>query len=114
MQRLSVSFSFSSSFIEISVYCFLSILKLSFPSLEIFSGEIFLYVSGVVALTDIILQEASTPEVDDVIRIEDDNDRGAGRLEHEHKNPALCIVAAGRGSRLKHFSERPTSNHALA
>ena len=29
----------------------------------------------VIALTDIILQEVSTPEVDDVIRIEDDYNR---------------------------------------
>ncbi len=38
----------------------------------------------VIALTDIILQEVSTPEVDDVIRIEDDSDRGDGRLDSEH------------------------------
>lgn len=40
----------------------------------------------VIAITDIILQEVSTPEVDDVIRIEDDTNRGDGRLEHEHDN----------------------------
>ena len=39
---------------------------------------------GVIAITDIILQEVSTPEVDDVIRIEDDTNRGDGRLESEH------------------------------
>ena len=39
----------------------------------------------VIAITDLILQEVSTPEVDDVIRIEDDTDRGDGRLESEHK-----------------------------
>ena len=38
----------------------------------------------VIAITDIILQEVSTPEVDDVIRIEDDTNRGDGRLESEH------------------------------
>lgn len=38
----------------------------------------------VVALTDVILQEASTPEVDDVIRIEDDSNRPDGRIESEH------------------------------
>jgi len=38
----------------------------------------------VIALTDIILQEVSTPEVDDVIRIEDDNDRGDGKISSEH------------------------------
>ena len=39
----------------------------------------------VVALTDLILQEVSTPEVDDVIRIEDDSSRPDGRIESEHK-----------------------------
>lgn len=38
----------------------------------------------IVALTDIILQEVSTPEVDDVIRIQDDNDRPDGRINNEH------------------------------
>ena len=40
---------------------------------------------GVVALTDLILQEVSTPEVDDVIRIEDDRQRGDGKILSEHK-----------------------------
>lgn len=39
----------------------------------------------VIAITDIILQEVSTPEVDDVIRIEDDANRGDGRIEAEHQ-----------------------------
>ena len=51
----------------------------------------------VIAITDIILQEVSTPEVDDVIRLEDDTNRIDGRLEHEHIKPAICIVAAGKG-----------------
>ena len=38
----------------------------------------------VIAIKDIILQEVSTPEVDDVIRIEDDSDRGPGRIDSEH------------------------------
>ena len=59
----------------------------------------------VIALSDVILQEVSTPEVDDVIRIEDDSGRTSGKLKHEHKNPALCIVAAGKGSRLEHYSK---------
>lgn len=58
----------------------------------------------VVAITDIILQEVSTPEVDDVIRIDDDSNRGSGKIEHEHKKPALCILAAGIGSRLENLS----------
>ncbi|GAG69498.1 unnamed protein product [marine sediment metagenome] len=73
------------------------------------AGEFFTVIPPkkhrVIAVTDIILQEVSTPEVDDIIRIEDDNRRKGGRLDHEHKNPALCIVAAGKGSRLKHFSK---------
>lgn len=39
----------------------------------------------IVALTDIVLQEVSTPEVDDCIRIEDDTNRPNGRIESEHK-----------------------------
>lgn len=39
----------------------------------------------VIALTDLILQEVSTPEVDDVIRIEDDAARGDGRIDSEHQ-----------------------------
>ncbi|HEY4528233.1 MAG TPA: cupin domain-containing protein [Candidatus Paceibacterota bacterium] len=39
----------------------------------------------VIARTDLILQEVSTPEVDDVIRLEDDTGRGDGRIESEHK-----------------------------
>lgn len=38
----------------------------------------------VVALTDLVMLEASTPEVDDVIRIQDDADRPSGRIENEH------------------------------
>jgi NDP-sugar pyrophosphorylase family protein/mannose-6-phosphate isomerase-like protein (cupin superfamily) len=73
----------------------------------------------VIALTDIILQEVSTPEVDDVIRLEDDTDRKDGRLAHEHVNPALCIVAAGKGTRLgkltKNFHKAllPVDNKAV-
>ncbi len=39
----------------------------------------------IIAITDIILQEVSTPEVDDVIRIEDDSNRPDGRIETEHQ-----------------------------
>ena len=38
----------------------------------------------VIAITDLILQEVSTPEVDDVIRIQDDYERPGGRIEEEH------------------------------
>lgn len=37
-----------------------------------------------IALTDLVMLEASTPEVDDVIRIDDDTDRGSGRIQSEH------------------------------
>ena len=36
------------------------------------------------ALTDIVMIECSTPEVDDVVRIKDDTGRGDGRIESEH------------------------------
>ena len=58
----------------------------------------------VIAVTDIILQEVSTPEVDDVIRISDDSGRGDGKINHEHMKPALCILTAGIGSRLENLS----------
>lgn len=37
-----------------------------------------------VALTDLVMLEASSPEVDDVVRIQDDAGRGNGRIESEH------------------------------
>ncbi len=40
----------------------------------------------VIAITDLVLQEVSTPEVDDVVRIEDDAGRGDGRIESEHQS----------------------------
>lgn len=39
----------------------------------------------IIALTDMVMLEASTPEVDDVVRIEDDTNRSNGRIENEHK-----------------------------
>jgi len=38
----------------------------------------------IITLEDVILLESSTPEVDDVIRIEDDTLRGDGRINSEH------------------------------
>ena len=38
----------------------------------------------IITLEEVILLEASTPEVDDVIRIEDDTLRGDGRIHSEH------------------------------
>lgn len=43
-------------------------------------------VHRVRAVTDIVLMEVSTPEVDDVIRLADDAGRGHGRIESEHIN----------------------------
>lgn len=37
------------------------------------------------AVTDIVMVEGSTPEVDDVIRHADDAGRGDGRIDSEHK-----------------------------
>jgi choline kinase/quercetin dioxygenase-like cupin family protein len=54
----------------------------------------------VIAITDIILQEVSTPHVDDVFRIDDEFKRSDGKIEAEHKTPAVLILAAGIGSRL--------------
>ncbi len=36
------------------------------------------------AITDVVVLEASTPEADDVVRIEDDTNRDSGRIEREH------------------------------
>tara|TARA_R100001377_G_scaffold475_1_gene488 strand:- start:1102 stop:3006 length:1905 start_codon:yes stop_codon:yes gene_type:complete len=73
----------------------------------------------VIAITDIILQEVSTPEVDDVIRISDDSQRGSGKINHEHMKPAVCILTAGIGSRLENLSNHinkgllPLDNKAI-
>ena len=52
------------------------------------AGTIWSIPNGVkhriITLEDIVLMESSTPEVDDVIRIEDDTLRGDGRIQEEH------------------------------
>ena len=52
------------------------------------AGSIWTIPAGIkhriVTLEDIILMESSSPEVDDVIRIEDDTLRGDGRIQNEH------------------------------
>ena len=73
----------------------------------------------VIAITDIILQEVSTPHVDDVIRINDEFNRTDGKVEAEHKNPAVFIAAAGLGSRLGDLTKNinkamlPINNKAI-
>jgi NDP-sugar pyrophosphorylase family protein/mannose-6-phosphate isomerase-like protein (cupin superfamily) len=59
----------------------------------------------VIAKTDIILQEVSTPQVDDVIRISDDTHRIDGKIINEHLKPAFCIVSSGKGTRMSHLTE---------
>ena len=59
----------------------------------------------VIAITDIILQEVSTPEVDDIIRLNDEFNRSDGRILEEHLKPVVCILAAGTGSRLEQLSK---------
>lgn len=39
----------------------------------------------VTALTDLVMIEASTPDVDDVVRLQDDAGRPDGRIESEHE-----------------------------
>jgi mannose-6-phosphate isomerase len=38
----------------------------------------------IITLEDVILIESSSPEVDDVIRVSDDTERGNGRINEEH------------------------------
>jgi NDP-sugar pyrophosphorylase family protein/mannose-6-phosphate isomerase-like protein (cupin superfamily) len=59
----------------------------------------------VIAISDIILQEVSTPEVDDVYRINDEFNRKDGKIEAEHNTPAVLILSAGVGSRLSKLTD---------
>ncbi|OGI12556.1 hypothetical protein A3K64_01470 [Candidatus Micrarchaeota archaeon RBG_16_36_9] len=44
--------------------------------------------------------EASTPELEDVIRLLDDDNRGDGVIPEEHSFYKVCILAAGKGTRV--------------
>lgn len=73
----------------------------------------------VIALTDIILQEVSTPEVDDVVRINDEFHRADGKIDGEHQTPAVLILASGLGTRLENLTKEankallPINNRAI-
>ena len=62
-------------------------------------------IHRVIAITDIVLQECSTPEVDDCIRLQDDYGRKDGRIDNEHKKPAFLILAAGSGNRVNSITK---------
>jgi mannose-6-phosphate isomerase-like protein (cupin superfamily) len=57
---------------------------------SLFPGRIAHVRPGVVhrieAKTELVIVEVSTPELDDVIRLEDDTGRGSGRIAAEHGN----------------------------
>ena len=69
------------------------------------AGDSFFVPAGrkhrVIALTDLEMFEVSNEFVDDVVRINDEFGRGDGKIESEHQVPAVLILAAGLGSRLK-------------
>jgi len=73
----------------------------------------------VIAITDVILQEVSLPYLSDCIRLLDDTNRGNGRIESEHVIPSVCILAAGKGTRMGEYSEHihksllPLNNKAI-
>jgi mannose-6-phosphate isomerase-like protein (cupin superfamily) len=58
--------------------------------IEIKPGDIIDVKPGqihrVIATTDLVFIEASTKELDDVIRLQDDASRGHGKIESEHGN----------------------------
>ena len=46
-------------------------------------------VHRVIAATDYVAYETSTPELDDVVRLQDDTNRESGRIRHEHQAHAI-------------------------
>ena len=77
-------------------------------SYQLRAGDSFFVPAGrkhrVTALSDLTMFEVSNKFVDDVIRLEDDFNRPNGRIEAEHQVPAVLIMAAGLGTRLKHHT----------
>jgi choline kinase/mannose-6-phosphate isomerase-like protein (cupin superfamily) len=73
----------------------------------------------VIAITDLEMFEVSNQYVDDVVRINDEFGRGDGKIEAEHKTPAVLVLAAGLGSRLgRHTKDKnkallPIANKAV-
>lgn len=67
----------------------LSSITSSLEAIELSKGVVFHikpgYIHRVVALTDLLMIEASTLELDDVFRIQDDSNRGHGKIDSEHK-----------------------------
>lgn len=67
---------------EISLY------ESTFDIIDLVEGVTFNispgYVHRVLAETDLTFIEASTPHLDDVIRLQDDQGRAHGRIDHEH------------------------------
>ena len=61
----------------------------TFDVIELFEGCSFNvgpgYVHRVVAETDLTFIEASTPHLNDVIRLQDDHGRTHGRIDYEHE-----------------------------
>lgn len=49
--------------------------------------------------------EASTPELDDVIRLLDDTNREDGVIPEEHSFYKVCILAAGKGTRVSYATD---------
>lgn len=87
------------------------------------AGDSFFVPKGkkhrVIALTGVEMFEVSTPQVDDVVRINDEYGRGDGKIQAEHTTPAVLILAAGMGSRLGRLTENknkaliPIGNRAI-
>tara|TARA_A100001011_G_scaffold400716_1_gene517911 strand:+ start:2173 stop:2637 length:465 start_codon:yes stop_codon:yes gene_type:complete len=67
----------------------LSSIVSSLESIELTKGVVFHikpgYIHRVIALTDLLMIEASTLELDDVFRIQDDSNRGHGKIDSEHR-----------------------------